>query len=854
MPRITIIDGHSLMFRAFYALPPMNAPDGMPTNAIYGFLSMLNRLQNEYESEYLAVAFDQKGPTFRHLDFDAYKAGRKETPQELEVQFGLLKELLSAMGIPSYECEGYEADDILGTFAVLGEEQGHDVLLVTGDRDALQLVSEHTHVLMTKKGISESIECDENWIKETYNLTPAQIIDLKGLMGDASDGIPGIPGVGEKTALKLLYEYGTLEAVLEHATEIKGKLGERIRAHAEIAQLSKQLATIDTKVPIQIELEHARTFAPDAETIRPIFEKLQLKSLYRKFTGTDLGALRGHEQKSIPRETERIKLKSSEEVADVLRENTGDIAVCADEDGVVFAFDGDVEYVLGVMTSLLDEHAWELPQAVQAIAPALSRRSVIAYDAKKLLHFMAGFGIAIEDIGCDVLIASYLAHGGTAKPLQKLCAQYDVAESKAAALFPLKERLLEKLEEQEQQALFASMEMPLVRVLYDMEQTGFLVDAQTLRELSQQYAIRLAETAQRIYALCGREFNILSPKQLGEVLFEELSLPSHKKTKTGYSTDIEVLEKLYDSHPVVPLIIEYRQTAKLKSTYMDGLSQLVGPDGRIHTTFQQAVTATGRISSTEPNLQNIPVRTEEGRELRKLFHAPEGSLIIDADYSQIELRLLAHIADDPILIRAFRDGEDIHTRTAAEVFGVPLDLVSLQMRSAAKAVNFGIVYGISDFGLARNLRISRKDASEYIRRYMERYTGVREYMHRIVEQAKKQGYVSTMFNRRRELPELYSKNYNTRQFGERVALNMPIQGTAADIIKIAMIRVHEELNKRKLKARLILQVHDELLLQAPREEREEVCALLGDCMQQVVDLSVPLVAEVHSGVNWYEAK
>ncbi|MDL2289363.1 DNA polymerase I [Clostridia bacterium OttesenSCG-928-F22] len=851
MGKLVAIDGNSLMYRAYYALPPMNNQSGEPTQAVYGFVSMLLKVLEMFEVEYLAVAFDEKGKTFRHKQYDAYKAGRKPTPEDLIPQFPLLKELLKEMGIQTYSMEGYEADDILGGFAALAERNGVEALLVTGDRDALQLISDTTHVLLTKKGISETTECTVEWLKEELGLTPGQIIDLKALMGDASDNIPGIAGVGEKTALKLLHEYGTVENVLENAANIKGKMGEKIANGKEAALISKQLATIDSAVPIEFDLQQVKFTWPEAEQIQEAFLKLEFKSLFQKITGHTLAGNKARPQEQISTVTEDIA--DIKALRKLLQEHQGELLALHMGEDITLCYEENKQYCIKINHTLLDEGLSQT-DVLDALREALEKAPKVAFDVKSLLHDLQRDGIEADGFVFDIMLAAYVLQPTLKNEIEPICAHFGVVFEGAATLMHLYHAFTEQMERDGLTKLFDEIEMPLLDVLYSMERQGFLVDIEALQELSSQYAQMIDDVSKSVYALCGQTFNIASPKQLGVVLFEDLGLKSVKKTKTGYSTDIEVLESLYEEHSVIPLIIRYRQLTKLKSTYMDALIQLAKKDRRIYTRFHQAITATGRISSSDPNLQNIPVRTEEGREIRKLFVAPEGKVIVDADYSQIELRILAHMAGDERMIGAFLAGEDIHLATAAEVFGVPASMVTPAMRSSAKAVNFGIVYGISDFGLGKNLHISRHKAGGYIKRYFERYTGVKEYMDNIVEQGKRDGYVTTLFGRRRYLPELASKNYNMRQFGERVAMNMPIQGTAADIIKIAMIEVYNRLQAEGYAARLILQVHDELLIEAPENECEAVMKLLQECMENVVQLKVPLIAEVRYGKSWYDAK
>lgn len=856
MKQLIAIDGNSLMHRAYHALPPMTTRAGVPTGALHGFISMLLKL-TERNPDYLVVAFDMHGPTFRHEQFEAYKAGRKETEDDLRAQFPVLKELLQDMGIAVCETPRYEADDILGTFAKSCEKEGVDALLVTGDRDALQLIGEHTHVLMTKKGISETIEFDRNVLKEQYGLEPDRMRDLKGLMGDSSDNIPGIAGVGEKTATKLLAEYGTLENVLAHAEEIKGKLGEKVAAGAESARMSYELGTICTTAPIPLGIEDCR-FRPEALSgARAKLLELEMRGLAAHLGGDEPASSAATEAETAA--ANRVELDSIEAVLDVLKQ-AAPVKRIAFEAGetVQFAFFGATYYEIvqgaDLFCTPIDEA--ELYGAFQAVFER-AECDVLAFDTKRLRHLLAKFGILLNARVFDAMIADYLLDATRpSTSFSMLCERFmPNAKPNAAMLFSLKDQMTRQLAEANMTKLYEDMELPLSCVLFDMEQAGFRVDREMLRQLQSQFNQQSESLASRIYESTGETFNILSPKQLGEVLFERLGLPTGRKNKSGFSTDAGTLEALADKHPAVPLVLEYRAITKLKSTFIDGLLNVVSDENdRVRTQFNQCVAATGRISSTEPNMQNIPVRTPQGREIRKAFIASEGNVLVDADYSQIELRLLAHISGDEGMISAFNSGKDIHRITASEVFGVPFAEVSGDLRNAAKAVNFGIVYGISDFGLARNLDIPVKQAAEYIKLYFERYPGVKSYLERSVEDAKRLGYAVTMFDRRRAMTELKSSNYNTRSFGERVAMNMPIQGTAADIIKLAMVEVSRLLKARGLKTKLILQVHDELIFDVPKAETQEVETLVHECMEHVAELSVPLDADVKVGHSWYETK
>lgn len=856
MAKLIAIDGNSLMYRAFYALPTtMTNREGTPTGAIYGFLSMLLKLADQ-KPEYMLVAFDMHGPTFRHKEYSDYKAGRKPTPDELKTQLKLIKELLPNMGIAVYQCPSYEADDILGTAADIANKSGVDALLVTGDRDALQLINERTHVLMTKKGISETIEYDAAALFDQYGLEPKRMIDLKALMGDNSDNIPGISGIGEKTALKLLAKYGSLENILEHAGDERGALGTKLQNGIESARMSYRIGTINTCAPIDIQLDSARFEPLRMNGGLDMLRRLELRNIIERLPADDDESIKQAQSNTFA--VKHIEISDISSLNEIMpRLCAAKELACHIDGAFTISIEPAMQYDIMLGATLLDSGLSE-NDVYSALKPALEAQSIgkIFFDSKAMRHFAAQFGVEIAGVDFDAMIADYLLHAiHPANSLKTLSAEWlNSGEYGAAALIRLKQELQPELKAKGLDKLYNEIELPLINVLYEMEKLGFAVDRSTLSAMSSDFAQRIAALEKAIYESAGESFNILSTKQLGAVLFDKLGLPPAKKTKTGYSTDSEVLEGLYDKHPIIPLILEYKTLTKLCSTFVDGLLPLIDASGRVHTRFNQNVTATGRISSTEPNLQNIPVRTQEGREIRKAFVASEGRTLVDADYSQIELRLLAAMSGDPIMCQAFIEGDDIHRRTASEVFGVPLEAVSKDMRSAAKAVNFGIVYGISDFGLARQLGISRKEAAKYIELYFMRYPGVQAYLKDCVENARKNGFAATLFGRRREMPELSSSNYNTRSFGERVAMNMPIQGTAADIIKLAMVRVHNELKARKLRSKLILQVHDELIIDAPLDEADTAAEILKSCMENVVSLNVPLLAEVHISRSWFDTK
>lgn len=844
-----IVDGNSLMHRAFHALPPLSNEDGVFTNAVFGFLSMLFKVIGDEQPRYLAVAFDLHGPTFRHTDYSEYKAGRKPTAPELKPQFDLVRECLTKMGVKILTCPTFEADDILGTFARRCEEAGIPALLVTGDRDSMQLVTETSSVLYTRRGVSDVVRYTPEKVLEDFGVTPAQIPDLKGLMGDASDNIPGVPGIGEKTAVRLLTAYGTLENALDHAdADLKGKQREKLLDGRMSGLMSKKIATITRYVPLDdVTLEDCRL--GDMTGVLPLFEQLGLKTLASRLSQLS-GSRAADHAPDVPQIVWQDELTLADEAAVAAfiaaLPETARVALLMREDGVSLAAENGAQavviYAQGLLGGGLDPLC-----AAKALSPLLTgARPLVLFGAKRLKTELAPWNIAVSAPFDDDQLMQYL-----------LAPQNGKYEAPASAAALMQQTLADEraLDEQEMTRLYRDIELPLLATLYDMERDGFLVDRDELNRLGEQYDAQIAELKNEIFSLCGvAPFNLNSPQQLGGVLFDTLGLPAKKKTARGYSTDADTLGELAELHPAVEKILLYRQVAKLKSTYIDGLLRLTGRDGRIHTWFDQTIAATGRISSSEPNLQNIPVRTPMGREIRRAFIAPAGSVLVDADYSQIELRLLAHLSGDEAMCEAFTLGQDIHARTAAEVYGVPLAEVTPQMRSSAKAVNFGIVYGISDFGLAANLHISRKEAAEFIARYFARYPAIHRFMEACVSQGKAEGYSVTIYGRRRPLPELSSPNYNRRQFGERAAMNTPVQGAAADIIKIAMNAVHDELKAAGLAAKLILQVHDELIVEAPEAEREQVEALLRRCMENAASLRVPLIADVHSGRSWYDTK
>ena len=848
-----IVDGNSLMHRAFHALPLMDA-DGIYTNAVYGFLSMLLKVVREENVQYLAVCFDEHGPTFRHTVYADYKAGRKETPPELRQQFGTIMPLLDELGIRRYSLQGWEADDLLGTLSLQGAAAGAAPLLLTGDRDALQLVGGGTELMFTRKGISETIRFDPSKVYEEYGFTPEQVTDWKGLAGDASDNIPGVPGVGDKTAVKLLQEYGTLEAVLENAGWVKGKLGEKLSAFADQARSSKELATIRRDAPVRFSLEECAL--PDLKKGIPALKKLKLNSLVRRLEAGE-GAPDGAEKSKmefLPFE-DAVRLESAEAIRAWLEETAdgGFLCLHLSENAATLARRGGkrAEAVLGgdLLNPGLDP-----AEVLKALHAEIAKGEAVVHDGKAWLHRLDRCGLeAPETFGWDTMLAAYLLN--PQEKSYRLGALCPDAPEDAASLCSLAEWQRAEVEKNGMARLMREIEMPLSFVLFRMEREGFTVDTALLRELGKKYTAEIERRRQEVIAAAGVSFNLNSPQQLGEVLFERMKLPHGKKTSRGYSTSAEVLEGLrFDAPEVIEPLLRYRQLAKLNGTYVEGLLPLADREDRVHSTFDQTATATGRISSSEPNLQNIPVRTEEGKEIRGAFLPRKGWVLVDADYSQIELRLMAHFSGDEALVDAFRNGEDIHARTASEIFDVPPEWVTPELRSRAKAVNFGLIYGISGFGLSRNTGVSRKEAAEFISKYFETYPGVKRFMDRTAADGAEKGYAETLMGRRRYLPELRSPNAQVREFGKRAAMNTPVQGTAADIIKLAMVRIDRALREAGMKSRLILQVHDELILECPPEEAEKAGELLREAMEGAAALRVPLVADVHRGANWAEAK
>ena len=847
--KLVILDGNSIVNRAFYGIRQLSAPDGTPTNGIYGFLAILRKLIDAEKPDSLCVAFDLKAPTFRHKRYDGYKAQRKGMPEELAVQIPILKEVLDEMGILRLELEGYEADDLLGTVGKRCEASGWDCRIVTGDKDSFQLISDATHVCHVKSrmGQTETKEYTPELFREEYGFEPVRIIDLKALMGDSSDNIPGVPGVGEKTAMDLVQRYGTLQHIYGKLDELDIKEGVRkkLREGRESAELSYELATICTAVPIEFEPADALWHDNYKRGLYGLFKKLGFNKFIEKWgieasQDTSGAAEISHMHRSdAPTYDELCKaVKTAELIAVTAGENLDSLEIC----------DGKTVYT--AHWSALGDDYDKLLRLV--FSDGVKK---VSHNVKELMSRLLAEGLPLDGFVYDTALAAYLLDATESDyDLHRVSMRYCGAElSGAEAIYRLKPVTEEKLKELQMDKLYYEIELPLCRVLAEMQDTGFMVDRMALSAFGDSLTGSIDALRNEIYKQAGGEFNINSPKQLGEVLFERLVLPAGKKTKTGWSTNADVLEKLRGKHPIIDMILDYRMLTKLKSTYADGLLKLIDPDGRIRTNFQMTVTATGRLSSTEPNLQNIPVRKELGAQIRKMFIASEGKVLVDADYSQIELRLLAHISGDEHMQAAFMSGEDIHRVTASQVFNTPLSEVTSLQRSRAKAVNFGIVYGISSWSLAQDIGVFPNEAKAYMDAYLEKYSGVREYMKNIVEKAKAEGYVKTLYNRRRALPELKSSNFNTRSFGERVALNMPIQGTAADIIKLAMVNVYNRLKAEGLESKLILQVHDELICECPEHEAQRVAELLSEEMSGAAKLSVPLTVDAKIGHSWAEA-
>ena len=921
MKKLVLIDGNSIMNRAFYGImgsKALTTKDGKYTNAIYGFLAILFKLLEDEKPEYIAVSFDLKAPTERHKLYEAYKANRHGMPNELAEQMPIIKEVLKAMNIDIVEKEGYEGDDIIGTLSKYGEEKGLEVIILSGDRDTFQLATNNVkiHIPRTKAGKTETEIFDRNKVKEVYGIEPKQLIEVKGLQGDTSDNIPGVPGIGEKTALSLIQKYETIDNLYKKLeageSDLKGKQKEKIEKNKELAYLSRTLGEINTNVPIEDTLEELKTEEWDKPKVLEICKELNFKRYIDRFNlAQEVGNQMSDDggQRSEVGEIEslyKVEEKAIGEVIDILKE----------QKEMIFYFDTDKDdnqdkiikekiTGIGIFNSKANEAYYislKNDKELQELKDIFENKEIskIGIDLGRIYILLKQEGINLSGIKFDIAIAAYILNPTNNKlKIEDLAEKYleiDVnevlgenAENKkqeqinlfdelnkstnteksseenkkeekrytfyAYLIYKLQEITTKQLEEINALSLFNNIDMPTVEVLADMQWNGMYADEEELNKFGDKLKEQLEIKTKMIYEMAGEEFNINSTKQLGEILFEKMKLPVVKKTKSGYSTDVDVLEKLKSEDPIIQEILDYRQLMKLNSTYVEGLKPYINPKTkRIHSFFHQTITATGRISSTEPNLQNIPTRFELGKQVRKIFKPEKGKVYIDADYSQIELRVLAHMSEDKHMVQAFKEGQDIHKQAASKVFKTPIDEVTKEQRSNAKAVNFGIVYGISDFGLGEQLGISRKQAKKYIEEYLEEYEGIKNFMENMTEKAKETGYVETLFNRRRYIPELKSNNYMVRQFGARAAMNTPIQGTAADIMKIAMINVHKELLERKLKSKIVLQVHDEMMIEAPIEEAEEVKGIIKEQMESAIDLKVPLIADVSEADNWYECK
>ena len=879
--RLIIIDGNSIINRAFYALPDMSNSEGLKTNAIFGFVRMMFKIIEDYQPTHMSVAFDQKAPTFRHKQYADYKAGRKKMPDELAQQLQPLKDLLDKFNINRLELEGYEADDLIGTVARLGEENDFKVYIVTGDKDAIQLASHKTTTLITKKGVGEVEEYDYDSVLDRYEMTPTQFIDLKGLMGDKSDNIPGVPGVGEKTGIKLLKQYSTIENLIEHTDELKGSIKKKIEENKDLALMSKELATIITNVPIEVKLEDLEYGDYNKDDVVEKFKEFGFASLITKLLDIEGG------ETTIKEEID-LKIEHLDNVEDFIKKAEENKKVIID----VIGKEGNIldKRVLYVFLSLDGNEIYyvnedELPQIKTLLSnPEIKKHG---YDLKEDYILLKPYEIELNSMDFDITIAEYLIDSKSSTSYEcsaiamkyltrKIKSKEDLLGKGAKAkkfdeiefdelsayigdilntvngVYP---KMEEKLKETEMDGLFYHVEMPLVEVLGSMEYIGMKVDKDQLNELKEKFTTIINELENEIFELAGEPFNINSPKQLGVVLFEKLGLPVIKKTKTGYSTNAEVLEKLRDKHEIIDKITEYRQIVKLNSTYVEGLLKIINPKtGRIHSSFNQTITTTGRISSTEPNMQNIPVKTEMGRDIRKVFVADDNCKLVDADYSQVELRVLAHMSGDENMIDAFKHGEDIHSKTASQIFDVDIKDVTSKQRIEAKAINFGIIYGKTDFGLSQDLNIPVATAKAYIDSYFNKYPKIKEFMDEAVESATETGYATTILNRRRYIPEIKASNFIVRNQGKRFAMNAPIQGSAADIIKVAMVNVYNKLKENNMKSKLILQVHDELIVEAVDEELEMAEKIVREEMENAQSMDVKLDVDLNTGDSWYETK
>ena len=879
--RLIIIDGNSIINRAFYALPDMSNSEGLKTNAIFGFVRMMFKIIEDYQPTHMSVAFDKKAPTFRHKQYADYKAGRKKMPDELAQQLQPLKDLLDKFNINRLELEGYEADDLIGTVARLGEENDFKVYIVTGDKDAIQLASHKTTTLITKKGVGEVEEYDYDSVLERYEMTPTQFIDLKGLMGDKSDNIPGVPGVGEKTGIKLLKQYSTIENLIEHTDELKGSIKKKIEENKDLALMSKELATIITNVPIEVKLEDLEYGDYNKDDVVEKFKEFGFASLITKLLDIEGG------ETTIKEEID-LKIEHLDNVEDFIKKAEENKKVIID----VIGKEGNIldKRVLYVFLSLDGNEIYyvnedELPQIKTLLSnPEIKKHG---YDLKEDYILLKPYEIELNSMDFDITIAEYLidSKSSTSYECSAIAMKYLTRKIKSkedllgkgakakkfdeidfdelsaytadiintiACVYP---KMEEKLKETEMDGLFYHVEMPLVEVLGSMEYIGMKVDKDQLNELKEKFTTIINELENEIFELAGEPFNINSPKQLGVILFEKLGLPVIKKTKTGYSTNAEVLEKLRDKHEIIDKITDYRQIVKLNSTYVEGLLKIINPKtGRIHSSFNQTITTTGRISSTEPNMQNIPVKTEMGRDIRKVFVADDNCKLVDADYSQVELRVLAHMSGDENMIDAFKHGEDIHSKTASQIFDVDIKDVTSKQRIEAKAINFGIIYGKTDFGLSQDLNIPVATAKAYIDSYFNKYPKIKEFMDEAVESATETGYATTILNRRRYIPEIKASNFIVRNQGKRFAMNAPIQGSAADIIKVAMVNVYNKLKENNMKSKLILQVHDELIVEAVDEELEMAEKIVREEMENAQSMDVKLDVDLNTGDSWYETK
>ena len=871
-----LIDGSSLIFRAFFALPNLSNNDGVMTNGVYGFLTMYRNAFDKYKPDYVLVAFDRSSKTFRNDEYKDYKANRDKTPNELSYQFGILKDVLDSMGVKYTDLDGFEADDIVGTYAEMAKEAGDKAVLITGDRDYLQLVDDDILVYLTKKGVSDTVEYTVDKIKEEYGITPKQLIDVKGLMGDKSDNIPGVDGIGEKRALDFIRKYGSIENLYDNLDDISGKkTKENLENNEAVAYMSKKIGTIVTHAPVEFEYDDLALGEPDIAGLREKFSKLNFNKFLDELDGGGLETA-----------SKEFKFKTSKDLKDLIdsSKKTKEIFFKSVYDGENYIH--SEIYKLAIKSKDTDVYIIE-PEKIKDLKEVFEDKSInkVSFDIKEEMVLLDKLGIDLIGPYDDIMLMHYLIDPSRSSYDLKLLSQSyltyeldsdetligkgakikkyaDVNQddlslllaAKVNAIEDAKDKVFKNLAEYEMVDLYENIEKKLAKVLASMEIIGFGTDRKILEEIKAQLDGQIEELTQDIYDLAGSEFNINSTKQLGEVLFKDLELPVIKKTKTGFSTDASVLDKLRDKHPIIEKIERYRETYKLRSTYIEGLENAIDEDGRIRSTFRQNIASTGRLSSQEPNLQNLPIKTDEGRAIRKAFKAGEGKVLIDADYSQIELRILASLSDDKNMQDAFNHGIDIHTQTASEVFHTPLDEVTKLQRSEAKAVNFGIIYGISDYGLSQNLNIPRARAKDYIDKYKKSYPQIKEYMDNVVKLAKDQGYIETLFKRRRYVPEISSRNFNVRSFGERIALNTPIQGTAADIIKIAMIKTYEKLKEEGLDAKIILQIHDEIIIESSEEDKEKAHDILKECMENAADLKVDLLVDIGFGESMYESK